>query len=200
MGQLAIPLVMAAASAATSAVNTRRTERRQDRLMADGIREQARKQRQVDARINSELDGLTKSSAARDRADALSEYVAQIAGNRGNIAALGNQAGRVSDAYADAASDAALGVADETEARAGLMAIQDGSGRQRQGEGRAQTRLGGDIGLLSGEAGGLDRLNRMRVAGVRRNPWLDFASAALGALAGAGAGGAAAGAGSGAAA
>jgi len=188
MGTMAVPLMLAAASAGASAYNTRRTERRQDRALADKIRTQGRKQQEADARVNAALDTMARSNPAADRAAALSEYVAQLQANRGNLSALGGQAGRVSDAYTEAASDAALGVAADTNARAGLMATQDGSGRMREREGRGQSRLGTDIGLIRREAEGLAALDEMRIRNIRRNPWLDAAATVLGAMAGSGVG------------
>lgn len=200
MGQLAIPIMMSVAAAGVSAYNTNQTAKKQDRATAEKIRRQGQKQREADARVNASLDEAAASNAAGDRAAALNEYVAQVRANRGNMTALGNQAGRVSGAFEDAANDAAMGVAAETGDRAELMATQDGATRMRDRENRGQVRLGGDLGLIRREADGLAYLDDMRIRNIRRNPWLDFASAALGALAGAGAGGAAAGAGSGAAA
>lgn len=197
MGALAVPLLLAGGSAAASAYNTRRTEKKQDRALADKIRNQGRKQQEADAKVNATLDGMKGSNPAGDRAAALSEYVAQVQANKGNMNALGAQGGRTSDAYAQAASDAALGVASETADTAGLMATQDGATRMRVREGSDQARLGTDLGLVRREADGLAYLDDMRINSIRRNPWLDAASAVMGAMAG-GMGGAGAGAASGA--
>jgi len=188
MGVGAVPLLLAGASTAASAINTRRTERRQDRALADKIRNQGRKQREADARVNAEIDSMAGSSGRADRSAALSEYVAQVAANRNNMNALGEQRGNVSDAYAQAARDASLGAAAETDARAGLMAVQDGAGRMRDREARNQVRLGGDLGLIRREADGQAYLDDMRVRSIRRNPWLDAAAAVLGGMAASGIG------------
>jgi hypothetical protein len=204
MGVMAVPMLFAAAAAGVSAYNTNRTEKKKDRALAEKIRTQGKKQQEADAKVNAALDGMAGSNPARDRASALSEYVAQVRANQGNVNTLGAQTGRVSDAYAQAANDAALGVNTEVADTAGLMATQDGATRQRQREGRDQARLGTDIGLVRREADGLAYLDDMRIAGIRRNPWLDAASAVLGAMgggmgagAGAGAAGSMAGASSG---
>lgn len=188
MGAMAVPMLLSGASAAANVANTRRTERRQDRALADKTRRQGQKQREADARVNATLDTMARSRPHSDRAAALSEYVAQVAANRGNMAGAAGQAGRTSDAFADAASDAALGVAAETSERAGQMSIQDGAGRQREREGRDQVRLGGDIGLIRREADGLAYLDDMRIRNIRRNPWLDAAASVLGGMAASGVG------------
>lgn len=199
MGVMAVPLMMAAASAATSAYNTRRTAKKQDRALAEKIRTQGRKQQEADARVNATLDGMKGSNPAAERAAALSEYVAQVRANNGGQSGLGTQAGRTSDAFTEAAADAALGVTQATDRLAGQMATQDGATRQRQREGREQVGLGTDIGMIRREADGLAYLDDMRINAIRRNPWLDAASAVMGAMAGgmgagAGAGGGMAGA------
>lgn len=198
MGALAIPLMLAGGSAAASAINTRRTAKKQDRAAAEKIRNQGRKQQEADARVNATLDGLKASNPQAERAGALAEYVAQLRANNGGQSGLGTQVGRTSDAFADAAADAALGVSETTGRLAGQMATQDGATRQRQREGRDQVALGADIGMIRREADGQAFLDDMRINSIRRNPWLDFASAALGSLAGAGAASAAAGGKSGA--
>ena len=181
---MGIELALLAAAAGASAYNTQRTARRQDRALANKIRTQGRKQQEADAKVNAELDTMRQSNPAQDRAATLAEYVNQVRANAGQMTALGRQAGNVSDAYAQAANDAALGVASETDARAGLMAVQDGVGRQRDREGRSMVGLGTELGLIRREADGLAYLDDLRISGIRRNPWLDAASQVLGGMAG----------------
>lgn len=185
---VAIPLALALGSAGVSAYNTRRTEKKKDRATAEKIRTQGRKQQEADARVNATLDKMAGSNPAGDRQAALSEYVAQVQANRGTAGAIGAQGGRVSGAYADAAADAALGVNAATAEQAGLMATQDGATRMRQREGSEQAGLGTDIGMIRREADGLAYLDDMRINSIRRNPWLDAASAVLGGMSSAGVG------------
>lgn len=184
MGALAVPLMFAAAAAGTSIYNTRQTEKRQDRALAEKIRQQSKKQQEADARIAETLTGLQGSNPAVERAQALADYVAQVRANAAGMGALGQQGGAVSDAYARAAEDAAMGVSDYIGGQAELMARQDAAGRQREREGRTVAGLGTNLGLIEREARGQAMLDDMRVNSIRRNPWLDAASAVLGAMAG----------------
>jgi hypothetical protein len=181
---MGIELALMAAAAAASAYNTQRTAKKQDRALANKIRTQSRKQQEADSRVNAELDQMGRSSPAQDRAAALAEYVNQVRANAGRGTALGSQLGNVSNAYAKAADDAAMGVASDTSELAGLMATQDGVTRQRDREGRAMANLGTDLGLVRREADGLAYLDDLRINGIRRNPWIDAASQALSGLAG----------------
>lgn len=184
----AVPIGMAVAGAGAGAINTRRTARRQDRALADSIRNQRASQRQMDASIAQQLTDMQGSRQAGDRAAALSEYLAQLQAAAGGMAAPGVQVGRTSDDFQDAVQAAALGAAEAVNTRAGQMATQDATERMRTREASSQRRLAEELGLFEREARGQARLDQMRIEGIRRNPWLDAASGVLSGLASAGVG------------
>lgn len=191
----AIPLVIAAVSAAASAYNTQRTARRQDSAAADSIRNQSRIQRQADERVNQEVAELEGSTAADERRQRLGEYMQQLrAGDAGLTAGLTPSIG--SDAFREDSAAAADAVRSGAGRTAGLMSRIDAAGMQRQGEGFGYGRLATDIGLIGRRSRGQEFMDSLRMRSIQRNPWIDAGASVLQSAAG-GMGGMGAAAGSG---
>lgn len=178
----AVPYVIAAVAAAGTAYNTQRTARKQDRAAADSIRNQSRKQRQIDEKINQDVDELAKSDAASERADALASYATQLRTNR---AAAGNGLrGPGGSAFQQDAAVAESAVSDYGMQNASLLSRIDAPTLQRRGENNSFSLLGQDINLVAREAQGQQFIDNLRLRAIQRNPWIDAAAAAGNAYAG----------------
>lgn len=200
----AIALALAAAAAGTSYYNTQQTAKKTDRAAAAGIRSQAERQRQADARTNQIIDAQSASTPDAAKMDTLGQYMQQVRAGAAGAGRGIQQSGATSRAAQESAADAALGVSSYGGKIAELMAAMDAPQLQRRQEAVNMARGGSDLERIASFAGGDQFLNQLRLQGIRRNPWLDaFSSFAGGAASGAaggwGGGTAAAGAGAGAA-
>lgn len=183
-----VPMLMSAASAGVSAYNTNRTARRQDAALADSIRNQANKQREADAKVNDEVARLKESRSSTDEAQRAGDYARQLIRNRAAMTSGLNPTvgGAAVQSDSAQAAQAAQSLADQT---AGLMAMQDSAGMQRQREGFDFGRLGTDLGLIGRESSGQQYIDQARMRAIQRYPWLDIGSGILGGAAGAFSGG-----------
>src|SRR5690606_36633225 len=123
--------------------NTRRTEAKQDRALADSIRNQGRKQAQADARVNEELAKLESSRSDDERRQREGQYLDTLRSRRGvQQSGLSSVVGSSTfqQDLGDARADNAAFAADT----AGLEARIDASSMQRQGEGFGFGRLATD--------------------------------------------------------
>lgn len=180
-----IPAVLAAAGGAAQAVNTRNVAKRQDNQAAAGIRQQAETQRGINARINQTLQQTAAANPDEVRSTVQDQYLRQAQAKLGQArAGLVGDTG-LSSAYNEAANTAGGKVADFATSTAGLLARMDAPGVQRQQEGMRFGNLGMDLDAVRGNVQADQFLNQLRMQGIRRNPWLDAAGAAL---SGAGAG------------
>lgn len=167
-----IPAVLAAAGAGASAYSAHDTARRQDRDAAAGIRTQATRQSQADARINSQLDSLSKSSPEASRAQALDAFTQQLRRTRGDATGAG-VAGASSGRYGTDIAAANEDVAGLGKTQAGVMARIGAPGLQRTAEGQAFARTGQDISGIARQASGDDFLNQLRARGDVASPWIN---------------------------
>jgi hypothetical protein len=192
-------LALAAAAAGTSYYNTRQTANKQDSAAAAGIRSQADRQRQADARTNQIIDAQAASTPDAAKMDTLGQYMQQVRASAAGAGRGIQQAGATSQAAEESAADAALGVSSYGGKIAELMAAMDAPQLQRRQEAVSMARGGSDIERVASFAGGDNFLNQLRLQGIRRNPWLDafssFAGGAASGAAGGWGGGAAAGTG-----
>lgn len=173
----AVPLLVAGAGAAANYVNTRNVAKEQDRAAAAGIRQQGKRQREADARVNSLIDQQSQSSPDAAQADVLGQYMRQLqAGATGASRGIA-QAGNISAAAQEQAANASLGVADYGKTIASLMSAMDAPAIQRRAEAVNAARTGSDVERIANFAGGDQFLTQMRLDGIRRNPWLDAFSA-----------------------
>lgn len=180
-----VPLLIAATGAGASYVNTTRTAKRQDQVLAEGIRQKSRTQQGADAKVNELIAKTGDSNAEADKGQALQQYMATLKQSRGQaVGGLAPMSG-ASEAYAADANQAALGIDDYGSKIAGLMSRIDGPAAQRRREGNDQADFGVAIDQIKRFAEGDDFINRMKLNGVRRNPLLDaFASFAQGTASG----------------
>lgn len=185
--EILIPLALSAASAGMTAYNTNKTAKREDRALADSIRNQSMKQRQADARTAAELQKMQGSTSRDEEAQRMNQYSEQIRRNRAGLkGGLGTVGGK--DFAADAA--AAGGLVESYAGETGnLMAQVDAPGMQRQNEAFGFGDLATDINLLQRESRGQAYIDELRRRTIKRNPWLDMAAGLTSAAAGSMAGG-----------
>lgn len=174
-----VALALAAAAAGTSYYNTQQTAKRQDNALATSLTNQAKKQREADAKVNAEVEKVKASTAEDERRQAFSQYMDTLArGKQKADAGLEGQIGGAAfQSDAAAAKDA---VAQYGAKNADLMARIDAPGLQRQGEAFGYGHLGTDLDLIGREAKGQAFLDELRLRAVRRNAGLDALSSFLG--------------------
>ncbi len=173
-----VALAAAAAAAGTSAYNTNQTAKKQDRALAGSIRNQDKKQQEIDARINKEVQELSQSNSADERAESLANYTDTVRKGSGDITA-GLTPGIGSDAFKADAAKGAQGTLDYAGNIAGLMSRIDAPSMQRRGEAFGYGRLATDNNMIAREARGQAFLDELRLRSIQRNPWLDAAAATM---------------------
>ena len=174
----AIPAIIAVVGAGVQAYNTQRTANKQDQAAARSIRNQSKKQEEVDARVNKEVQELSQSNSADERAKALSQYTDTVRQGSGEITA-GLTPGIGSDIFKADAAKGAQGTLDYAGNIAGLMSRIDAPNMQRRGEAFGYGRLATDTNMLAREARGQAFLDELRMRSIVRNPWMDAAGAAM---------------------
>lgn len=179
MGAAAVPIITTLVGAGASYAASRKVANDQDAIAADGIRRQAENQRQTTARLNQTLNQMSASGPAEERASAQQSYGEQLQRSR-TMAGAGLAQRGISqqfDEMAGASEGQATGYAQQV---ADLMARIDAGGLQRQREGNQMADMGMDFDVLGGNIKGDEFLTRLRMGGVRRNPWLDALGGAAG--------------------
>ena len=171
--EVLIPLALSAVSAGASYYNTQNTAKKQDNALAAQIRQQGQRQREADAKVSQEIQNRKASTPDDERKDIMGQFMQHIRAASDNSGAGLKQAGAVSDAYAKDASNAATGITDYGTKVADMLSRIDAPTAQRRGEAIGQQRTSNEIDLVRRMAGGDDFLARMRLQGIRRNPWLD---------------------------
>lgn len=179
MGVEMAALAATAIAAGAQAYNTQKTERKQDRSLAESIRNQSQKQQKADSEVAQLVNQQAQSSPDQHRQQAEQQYLDQARRASPNAAPGFNQAGRVSDAFSDRAEAAAAGLQQYGGERSNLMARQDAPGMQRFAEGAAMNDSRVNLNMISRDAQGQAFLDSLRTRAIRRNPWIDAGAAAL---------------------
>lgn len=181
-----IPLLLAGAGTAATAYNSYDTARRADRTAAQGIRDQAGHQRDIDQRVNQEVQAVSRSNPDDAARKSTADFLGALRRTRGAAASGGIAGG--SSRYGD--ESGALG----GQIQAYGADVADNMGQinapqlQRQQEGVGLSRLATDIGAQARAANGDQFLNQLRQRNVRPSQGLQL----FGDLAGVGAQGLAA--------
>lgn len=182
-----VPYAVALLAAGGSAYNTKKTADDQDAVAARGIREQAARQKEADARVNEELGALEESNPDAERQKAMNDYLTQLRANRAQVEGGGRVPG-ASDEYQRDIATSKADIGNYGEKLSGVLSRIRGPLEQRRNEAYGRARTSSDIEGVARNAEGDDWLNRLRLSRVRRNPWIDAAAAAGMAYAGASAG------------
>lgn len=174
-----VPLVTAAVAGGAQMYNTNKTARRQDSEMARQIAARGERQRGADQRVSQLLQDMSGQSADRYADSARGNFLQQIQrANQMGGSNLGAMTG-ASERYARDAADAALGVADYANTNADLAARTMAPGMRRESQELMSSDAARRLALLARESGGQDFLGQLKMQGIRRNPYIDAASAAL---------------------
>ena len=178
MGQF-IPVAMALASTAATVYGQKKTADKQDAIAAQGIREQQKKRREIDARISKTVSDLKTSDSADERSGFSDMFNKSITANRAKaLSGLGSE-GNVSDDFTDLANQRGNESVGDSRTLAGLASRIDAPIRQRQNERLSMNLLGQDTGILGRDAQQAGFMNRMKFSNVRSNPWLQILAAGL---------------------
>ncbi|GAB1407666.1 hypothetical protein MASR1M8_15850 [Thermomonas brevis] len=181
--EIIVPLLLTAASTGLSAYNTSKTAKKQDQAMAQGIRNQAAKQRQADARINEEMQQLAGSTSSEARTKRMAEYTQQLRRGQAGTASGLAQPAFGGEAFVQDAAGALAGIQAGATQNADWMARQDAPIMQRTEEGRRMGRMAEDVDIVARDAKGTSYLDELRMRAIRRNPWLDAAAGVAGGMA-----------------
>lgn len=176
-----IPLLLSAASAGTSYINSRNTANKQDNELAAQLRGDAAHQRDADAKTHELLNKTAASTDEPYKQKSLAQHIQQIQSATPMATAGLNQAGNVSSAYKKSGADAALGIGNYGTNFADNVASIDAPSQQRTQEGIDSLRTSTDLGGIKRFTEGDQRVSNMRLAAIHANPWLSALSSALGA-------------------
>lgn len=184
------------AAAALTAYNSNHTAKKQDQAVSQGILARMQATREQSDAMQKTLASLRDSNAQPAVTAANQGYLKQLAAPRpGGTNNQPATVGAMSDAYRQASGAAAndsTALADKT---AGLMALTDAPGIQRQGESAQIGQLSAALGRIGISANDATNLAQLKARGITPNPWIGLAASALSAY-GSGAAGAAGSAGS----
>lgn len=173
-----VPWAMAALSAGASVYNAEQTAKRQDNELARQIIAQGERQRAADKIVQDAVLRQGQSSPDEARQSSLDQYLTQLQRTQGQAASGLDQLGAVSDRFSEDSEDAAGDIAATGQRTADIMSRIDAPLLQRQEEGIAFGRLGGDIARVGALSDSDRYLGDIRMRGIRRNPWIDAAAAA----------------------
>lgn len=167
-----IPLALAAAGTAATAYNSYDTARRADRSAAQGIRDQAGHQREIDQRVNQEVQAVSRSNPEDAARKSTADFLGALRRTRGAAAPAGVIGG--SSRYADESGALGGQIQDYGADVAGNMGQINAPQLQRQQEGVGFGRLASDIGAQVRAANGDQFLNQLRQRAVRPNQGLQL--------------------------
>ena len=161
-------IIAAVAAAAVSGYNQYNTARKQDRIAAQGIAEQAKLQREANTRLNKQLDELETSTPDDEYASRSSQIRNQLRRKQAiGLAGIQNTGG--GDAVttmAEAGRGKAVDYGDFiNEAVSGI----DAPALQRQGERFMFADTESGLNFLRRNSAQQDAMTRLRMAGVREN-------------------------------
>lgn len=169
-----IGMALSAAGAGATAYDAKRTADAQDSAAAQGIRNQAAKQREMDERVNTEIGALEGSNPDDERAASLEKFMQTLRSARGNMEGnLG--AAPAGSRYGQDVDQSKAAIGNFGEKAAGILSRIRAAGDQRQNEGFAINRMGSDVAGTAREASGQDFLDRLRLGGITGNPWTQAA-------------------------
>lgn len=179
---------VAVVSAGVQMYNTDQTAKRQDRQLAESIRNQSAEQQKADSKIRDMLKDLGGSNSKDEEKERMDQYLNTLQmGAQAN--GINQGAGGFSDAYRADAAAAAEGLDAFGKQRAGLLARTDAPGLQRVNEGILFDNTAMDIRGIGRNADQQAYLDELALRGIKPNPWLTAASEVGMAYAGSKAGG-----------
>lgn len=165
-----ISALLSAAGTGASVYNQRQALKDQEDQALAGMANQRAKQREIDARLDTEIDSLEQSNPDEERAASLEAYLSQLRANRGG--AQGVTTPGVSR-YGEDTALAQAGVQNYGQKVAGILSRLDATREQRRNEGFGINRMASDVSGTQRESSGDDFINRLRMSQIQPNVWLD---------------------------
>ncbi len=174
---------MVVASAATYA-NNQSALRKQNKITTNAILQRNQSRDQEAQAIKTAASQIQNNNAKTPIAQATQSYLSDLQNANPSSTQQAPTSGAMSQAYQQAAGAANSDVANKAKTAAGLMAITDAPGVQRQGEQSLIGQLGLQLGGIGSAANDATNLAGMKVKGVQPNPWVALAASALSSYAG----------------
>lgn len=157
--------------------------RKQDQQLAAQIQQQRASEQKVAQRTQQFIQGQQQQTDKPQETAAKQSYDTALAANQHTAQQPLQTVGAVSDAYKKAGSDAALGISDYGNQRAGLTAAIDAPGQQRIDNQRNIHDLGIDVNQINRNQKSQDYLDQLKLNSIHANPWLGLLTSAGGAYA-----------------
>ena len=183
-----LQLAAAVAAALAQNYNQAQVAKKQNRAAVASIMRQQEEQRRANQAVNENIDQLEKSTPDDEYATRSSQIRNQLRQKQAMaLAGIQNYGGGDAvTSMADAAKLASTGYGDQI---GNWLSGIDAPILQRQGEAFERGDMGSRLDVLRRNSAQEANLLRMRMAGIRENPWLNMLSAGLSAYAGSGVGG-----------
>jgi len=180
-----IGLILAATGAATNTANQYAASRKQDKLAAQGIRQQGDIQRQASSRTRQHLEEFAGSTPQAEQAKSLEGFMDALRQSRSSAEGDLPAVGAANPRFAEDVSAGRQQVGQESGERAARMSRIDAPMYQRQREGSQFLRTSADVGELGRQSSAQDFLTRLRVSAAQPNPWVGAAGSLMQGIGGA---------------
>lgn len=156
----------------------RSVAKKQDKINTQAILAQQKNREQSADALKATTDQLKQSNAGAATAQAKTQYLSDLSSGK-PLSTQPATTGALSDAYRQAAG--AANDAESTRAAndAGLMAITDSAGLQRQAEGNTVGRLGINLSGIGMQGRDINAQNQLKLQGVSANPWVSLLASGL---------------------
>lgn len=186
--EVAIPAIISALGAGTSAVAADQAAKKQDKDAAAGIMRQAELQKEASGEVNKRIQTIAQSNPDAERDTAQAGFMDAIKKARANGAPFSTVPGAASSRFSEesAAASDAQGAENTQLASNSARLLAPSLQRLHEGEGIADTTA--QLGLLGSRSAGENFLTRLRIAGRRTNPWISALGTGLSAYGSASAG------------
>lgn len=166
-----VALLGTLASATASGVNMynqRRALKEQEDQALQGMAGQRAKQREIDARLNQEIDSLEQSTPEDEQNASMQAFLNQLRMNRAG--AEGEETPGVSR-YGQDTANAQASIDNYGKKVASIMSRIGAAREQRRNEGFSVGRAASDVANTARNASGDDFINRLRMSQIRPNEW-----------------------------
>jgi hypothetical protein len=171
--------------------NQNQAANKQDAALAAGYRQQGQLQGQANQATQKLISQYQNSSAKPYQQQAVGQFLQAVNANAGDATQPLNQVGATSDAYKQAAKNAALGISTYGKTNANLMGAMDAPQMQRQALTGDQLAYGSQVGNIEQQSRTAQFLAQLKAQSIQPNPWLTGLSGLMTSFGGAAASGAA---------
>ena len=174
--EVIVPMVIAAVASGAQYYNQDKLQKRQNADIVAGINQQAKHQREADARLNQEISKLEQSDGSSERRAAQQQFMGQLQRTRAARAGSEQAVPGASSRYTADVAEGAEASQAQASRLAELMGAIDAPARQRTREMQGFGDVMSDIDLIKGRSQADDFLTQLKMKNRRANPWIDAAS------------------------